>query len=145
MVWKPHATVAAIIEQDDNFLMVEEMIDGKAVINQPAGHLEDNESLIDAVIREVNEETAYDFLPTGVLGIYRWKHPTKHHTHMRTAFAGSVSHFNEQQILDEGIIQTHWLSRQQLLECELRSPLVLRCIDDYLTGSCYPLELLCDV
>ena len=145
MVWKPHATVAAVIEQNDTFLMVEELIDDKAVINQPAGHLEDNESLIAAAIREVKEETAWDFHPTGVLGIYRWKHPTKHHTHMRTTFTGTVSQFDEQQMLDEGIIRTHWLNRQQLLKCNLRSPLVLRCIDDYLTGTCYPLSLLHDI
>jgi len=77
MVWKPNATVAAVIERNNTFLMVEELIDGQRVINQPAGHLDDNESLVEAVIREVKEETAWTFQPISLLGIYRWQHPTK--------------------------------------------------------------------
>jgi len=145
MVWKPHATVAAIIERENKFLMVEEMIDRQTVINQPAGHLDDGESLVDAVIREVQEETAWTFTPQAVLGIYRWQHPTEPHTHMRTTFIGSVSGHNPNQELDTPIISADWYSREQLLKLNLRSPMVLRNIDDYLTGLNYPLDLLQNV
>jgi len=145
MVWKPHATVAAVIERDNTFLMVEELIDGQAVINQPAGHLDDNESLIEAVIREVQEETAWTFKPLGVLGIYRWQHPTRGHTHMRTTFFGEVSDHDPNQKLDTPIIKAQWYTLDQLRDENLRSPMVLRCIDDYLDGHRHPLDLLQDV
>lgn len=146
MVWKPHATVAAVIERDDTFLMVEELIDGETVINQPAGHLDDDESLIEAVIREVQEETAWTFKPAGVLGIYRWRHPTKGHTHMRTTFFGEATDHNPNQPLDSPIIKAQWYTLDQLRNNEkLRSPMVLRCIDDYLNGQRHPLALLHDV
>lgn len=142
MVWKPHTTVAAIIERDNTFLMVEELIDKEKVFNQPAGHLEDNESLIEAVIREVKEETAWAFTPQSVLGIYRWQHPSKGHTHMRTTFIGSVSDHDATQKLDFPIINAIWCTRAELLTKNLRNPMVLQCIDDYLSGMSYPLELL---
>ena len=145
MVWKPHATVAAVIERDNRFLMVEERIDGEMVINQPAGHLDDGESLLQAVIREVQEETAWTFKPAGIVGIYRWQHPSKHITHMRTTFFGSVSDHHPEQTLDEPIVAADWYTPEQLNGLNLRSPMVMRCIHDYANNKHYPLELLCDV
>ena len=126
--------------------MVEERIDGQVVINQPAGHLNDNESLVQAVIREVSEETAWTFQPQALLGIYRWQHPVKKLTHMRTTFIGKVIEHDPDQPLDSPIIRAEWFTRDQLQsERNLRSPMVLRCIDDYLSGQQFPLELLHDV
>lgn len=146
MVWKPNATVAAVIERNNTFLMVEELIDDLRVINQPAGHLDDNESLVEAVIREVREETAWTFQPSALLGIYRWQHPTKKLTHMRTTFIGNVTDHDPDQLLDSPILRAEWFSRDDLQQQgNLRSPMVLRCIDDYLSGKRYPLELLHNV
>lgn len=145
MVWKPHATVAAVIERDNKFLLVEEMIDDQPVFNQPAGHLEDDESMVRAVVREVKEETAWTFNPRGIVGIYRWKHPTKHHTYMRTSFYGDVTDHDAAQTLDSVIIGANWYSHRELKSMPLRSPMVMRNIDDYLKGYRHPLELLQDV
>ncbi len=147
MTWKPHATVAAIIERDGKFLMVQEQSNGLIVYNQPAGHLDPDESLIDAVIRETQEESAWRFHPQAITGIYRWKHPELNKTFLRVAFHGSCDQYQPDQSLDEGIIQAVWMTRDELLDNQssLRSPLVLRCIDDYLAGKSYPLELLTDL
>ena len=147
MVWAPRATVAAIIEQDGLFLMVEEMSHGQIVYNQPAGHLDPGESLIDAVIRECREETAWLFHPEYISGLYQWTHPEKDITFMRTAFHGSISDFQAEQPLDTGIIRTLWMSREELLSQpeKLRSPMVIRCIDDYLSGQRYPVDLISQV
>ena len=146
-VWKPHATVAAIIERDNRFLMVEETSSGKTVYNQPAGHLDPNESLVEAAIRETREETAWRFTPQYISGIYRWDQAETKRCFLRVAFVGSCDNYNKDQPLDDGIIQALWLSREALVEksSQLRSPLVLRCIDDYLQGKKYPLELLTDI
>lgn len=151
MVWKPHATVAAIIERDGKFLMVEELVHGKRCYNQPAGHLDPDESLIDAVIRETQEETARQFVPQAVTGIYLWKQPDKGsttgETFLRVAVCGTCSDHDATQTLDDGIIQATWKSREQLIENsdKLRSPMVINCIDDYLAGKRYPLEMLINV
>ena len=146
MVWKPHATVAAIIERDNKFLMVEETIHGENRFNQPAGHLDPDESLVDAVIREAKEETAWDFTPEAVTGIYLWKHPVNGETFLRIAFCGPCSNHDPSQALDTGIIHAVWKSREELLqENRLRSPMVIDCIDDYLAGKRYPLDMLVNV
>lgn len=144
MTWKPHVTVAAIVERDHQFLMVEEKISGALVINQPAGHLEKGESLIDAVKRETNEETGWTFEPTSIVGIHLWQHPANSTTFLRVSFEGYCTDYRPDQELDLGIIRALWLSRDQLAGREhmLRSPLVLRCIDDYLKGDRYPLSIL---
>ncbi len=144
MVWTPRATVAAIIEREQKFLMVEEISHGEKVFNQPAGHLDDGENLIEAVIRETREETAWRFTPDFITGFYQWKHPQKNITYMRTAFAGKVNDFCKTQSLDDGIIRAIWMSRDELIaqHDRLRSPMVLQCIDDYLAGKSYPLELI---
>lgn len=146
-IWKPHATVAAIIEDQGRFLMVEEVRESKSVFNQPAGHLEPDESLLDAVIRETQEEAAAEFKPEHVTGIYRWIHPQTQSSYLRFAFCGRCISINPEQALDDGIIQTHWLSRDELASQpdRLRSPLVLSCIDDYLSGKRFPLEQLIDI
>lgn len=148
MIWLPHATVAAVIESEGRFLMVEELAGGStSVYNQPAGHLESGESLLDAVIRETREETAWQFHPEYLVGIYRWQVPPGGDTYLRFCFCGQVSGHRPEQVLDEGILAAHWLSRSQL-ETEparLRSPLVMRAIDDYLAGCRHPLEILHEV
>ncbi|MBL4638078.1 MAG: NUDIX hydrolase [Gammaproteobacteria bacterium] len=124
--------------------MVEEDIDGQMTLNQPAGHLESGESLIDAVIRETQEETAWSFVPTDLVGIYRWQHPASEETYMRYCFTGEVNQHDENQALDEDIHQALWLSQQELLarQNDFRSPLVLDCFNDYLNGQRYPLTIL---
>ena len=146
-VWKPHATVASIIERNNRFLMVEERIHGHNVYNQPAGHLDPGESLLDAAIRETKEETAWDFRPEYISGIYRWDQPDTGRCFLRFSFVGSCDNHDPEQALDDGIIQAIWLSREELASQpeKLRSPMVLTCIDDYLAGKKYPLELLTDI
>lgn len=146
-VWKPHATVAAIIERDNRFLMVEELADGQTVYNQPAGHLDPGESLQQAAVREAQEETAWQFTPEYISGIYRWDQTATNRCFLRVAFVGSCNNHDANQPLDKGIIRALWLSRDELAAQpeKLRSPLVLRCIDDYLDGKKYPLELLTDI
>ena len=144
MIWKPHATVAAIIERDGKFLMVEEENDGRIVFNQPAGHLDPNESLVQAAIRETREETAWDFSPQFIVGVYLWTHESTQRSFLRVVFCGDSDNHDPQQQLDQEIIRSVWMTRDELLAQpeKLRSPMVMRCIDDYLAGKRYPLELL---
>lgn len=137
-------TVAAVIERDERFLLVEERAGGQLVLNQPAGHVEPGESLIDAVVREAFEETGFDFMPREVVGIYLWHSEEADTSFLRTVFCGSARPPASTPTLDEGIVAVHWLKRGQLLlrSGDLRSPLVLRCIDDYLAGVRYPLDCL---
>ncbi|HUG03234.1 MAG TPA: NUDIX hydrolase [Steroidobacteraceae bacterium] len=136
-------TVAAIAERDGRFLIVQERAARRIVLNQPAGHLEDGESLCDAVVRETREETGRAFKPEALIGLYLWRGPTGR-TVLRVAFAGSVAERDDSVPLDRAIIRTLWLGRAELAArtAELRSPLVMRCIDDYLQGGRYPLALL---
>ena len=105
MSWHPHVTVAAIIEQDDKFLIVKEQSDGKVVYNQPAGHLEANETLLNAVVREVQEETAWQFIPEFIVGLYRMHVASKNVTYLRVCFSGSANNHSPDQALDDGIIE----------------------------------------
>jgi 8-oxo-dGTP pyrophosphatase MutT (NUDIX family) len=143
MVWKPDVTVAAIIERSGRFLLVEERIRGRLVLNQPAGHLEDGEALLDAVIRETLEETAWQFTPEALLGIYQWR-SARGHTTLRFAFTGSVHGYDAARPLDPPIVTTHWLGREEIAQraARLRTPLVLRCVEDYLGGRRLPLDVL---
>jgi 8-oxo-dGTP pyrophosphatase MutT (NUDIX family) len=142
MPLKPDITVAGVTEKDGQFLVVEERINQRLVFNQPAGHVELGETLLEAVIREVREETAWLFAPVHMLGAYLWRNPSNGRSTLRFAFTGTVSDHRASQPLDKGIVTTHWLSRAELLEREprLRSPLVLRCVDDYLDGKRLPLD-----
>jgi 8-oxo-dGTP pyrophosphatase MutT (NUDIX family) len=143
-VWRPSVTVAAVIERDGRFLFVEELIDGRHVLNQPAGHLDPGESLVAACTREVVEETAHEFTPRHLVGIYRWKYEAKDVTFLRFCFSGKVSSFDEKRKLDKEIVALHWLTVDELRKRsgEHRSPLVQQCVDDYLAGKRYPLEVL---
>lgn len=143
MSLKLDLTVAAIAEHEGRFLFVQERVARRIVLNQPAGHLEDGESLVDAVVRETREETGRWFTPEAVTGLYQWRGPGGR-TVLRIAFAGSVAERDENAVLDRSIIRTVWLDREQAgaRSQELRSPLVLLCIDDYLRGARYPLVLL---
>ena len=147
MVWKPHVTVAAIAEREGRFLVVEEEVHGRRVFNNPAGHLEPGENFIEAVRRETLEETGWDFVPDAVTGIYLWKNPELDATFLRVAFHGHCTVHHPERNLDKGIIGPHWFSRAELAEREprMRSPMVLRCIDDSQAGRRYPLELLSHV
>jgi 8-oxo-dGTP pyrophosphatase MutT (NUDIX family) len=142
--WNPEVTVAAIVELDGKFLMVEERISGKLVFNQPAGHLEDRESLVEAVIRETREETAWRFHPEALVGIYLWRNPENERSFLRFAFCGTVDDHQPKLPLDIGIVRAVWMTHEQLLAqpARLRSPLVLRCLDDFLRGSRQPLDLV---
>ncbi len=144
MVWKPHVTVAAVIEQNSHFLVVEEHTADGLAFNQPAGHLEENEDFITAIKREVLEETAWQFEPQHVISVQLWRKNLATPTFLRVCFSGQVYSHNPLQVLDSGIVTTHWLSYQQLVatKSKLRSPLVLSCIEDYLNGNRYPLSLV---
>ncbi len=144
MQWKPNTTVAAVIEVNNTFLMVEEETADGIRINQPAGHLENNETLVQAVIRETKEETAYDFIPESILGIYQWKNESKGITYLRYAFIGKTISHNPSLKLDHGIIRAVWMSLDEIRSKSgiHRSPQVMNCIDDYLAGKLYPLELI---
>ncbi|HSI37982.1 MAG TPA: NUDIX hydrolase [Methylotenera sp.] len=144
MQWMPHATVAAIVEDNGKFLLVEETTDRGNRFNQPAGHLEDNETLLQAVVRETMEETAYTFEPTSLLGIYHWKHEHNDTTYLRFAFIGSVSHYQPELPLDEGIIRAVWMTADEIRSKAnlMRSPQVLTCIEDYLSGQQFPLSVV---
>lgn len=144
MVWAPRATVAAVVERGGRFLMVEEAPEGEPVFNQPAGHLEPGESLLQAVVREVAEETGLRFFPEALVGLYRWARPGDGPTYLRAAFLGRASEEATPRPADPDILAVHWLRREEIGAPgrRPRSPLVLRCIDDYLAGERYPLALL---
>jgi len=144
MRWTPFVTVAAIAQRGDQFLVVEERADGALVFNQPAGHVERDETLVEAVRREVLEETGWDFEPQSVVGVYLYTSPQPDVSYLRVCFAGQCLLHHPDRPLDEGIVHAPWMSRDQLVreQARLRSPLVLRCIDDYLAGRNHPISLL---
>ena len=144
MIWKPNVTVAAVVMRDGKFLLVEEETEAGLAFNQPAGHLEAGESLIDAVIRETLEETAYHFKPTHLIGVYNWKHLGKDVTYLRFAFGGELRGFEAERELDEGIVAARWLTFDEVkaTQARHRSPLILRCIEDQIAGKAGPLDLL---
>ena len=144
MQWMPHATVAAIVEDNGKFLLVEEITERGNRFNQPAGHLEDNETLIEAVIRETLEETAYSFKPESLLGVYHWKHEHNDTTYLRFAYIGSVSNHQPNMTLDEGIIRSVWMTADEMRSKAMlmRSPQVLSCVEDYLSGQRFPLSVV---
>lgn len=144
MIWKPNVTVAAVIRRDNRFLLVEENTDDGPRFNQPAGHLECHESLIEAVIREAREETRYDFEPRYLVGIYQWRHPGKDITYLRFAFGGELVGHDPERALDDGIIAPRWVTPEEARASaeRHRSPLILQCIEDSLAGKRYPLDLI---
>ncbi len=147
-IWKPNTTVAAVIERDGKFLLVEEETDEGVRFNQSAGHLDEGESLYDAVIRETLEETAHHFVPRFIVGVYQWQRPardaTQQITYLRFAFGGEITGEVAGRALDTGILRAAWMSLDEI-EAERarhRSPLVMQCITDYLAGRQYSLELI---
>ena len=143
-VWKPHVTVAAVVEDKGRFLMVEEETELGTVFNQPAGHLEKNEDLVSAMLRETLEETAWEVEPESLIAVYRWPHPRLDITYLRFAFAARPVKHHPDRTLDEGIISTHWMDLDsiQANRQRLRGPQVWQCIDDYLHGDHLPLSCL---
>jgi len=146
--WKPSVTAAAVIERDGRFLLVEEETAEGIRLNQPAGHLDPGESLLAAAARETLEETAFAFTPTQLIGVYLWRSPPppdgNEVTYLRFAFAGELGAHDPGRALDHGILRALWLTREEIAAHSAlhRSPLVQRCIDDYLAGVRYPLDLL---
>lgn len=148
--WKPSVTVAAVIEQQGRFLLVEEHTPEGLRLNNPAGHLDPGESPAQGCSREVLEETAYAFAPTGLVGLYlsrlqrQWDGAPEDITYLRFAYAGTLGAFDATRTLDTGIERTVWLTADELRASQdrHRSPLVLRCMEDYLRGQRYPLELI---
>lgn len=140
----PELTVAAVVERNGRFLIVEERVRGRLVLNQPAGHVEPGESLIEAVIRETREETAWVLKPAAITGIYHWRCGAKPADILRTVFCGECSEQISETHRDDDIVAIHWLTYGELTadRDRLRSPLVLRSIEDYLAGRRYPLEVV---
>jgi len=144
MIWKPNVVVAAIVERNGRFLLVEEEAEGRVVLNQPAGHLDEGETLIQAAVRETLEETAWHIEPTALLGVYRWQHPEKDITYLRFAFIAHALREDTGRPLDHGCLRALWLTPEEIRaeRSRHRSPQVERCFNDYLAGVCYPLDLL---
>ena len=144
MIWKPNVTVAAVLEQDGKFLLVEETTGQGILFNQPAGHLEPDESLIAAVARETLEESAYEFEPQHLLGIYRWHSKASNTTYLRFAFTVRILAHHPGRKLDKGILRAVWMTPEEIRSSQTRhrSPLILRCVEDYLAGKRCPLDLL---
>lgn len=143
----PELTVAAVVERDGRFMLVEERIDGRLVLNQPAGHVEDGETLLAAVVREVLEEAAATFIPQATIGAYLWSRGAGRIPYLRVVFAGHAAVVHPQRKLDIGIERVLWLSRSELSACsaKLRSPMVLRAVSDYEHGIRYPVDLFEDL
>lgn len=143
--WKPNTTVATIVEQNNRFLFVEEISNNQQVLNQPAGHLEEDESLIAAAYRETLEETGWHVKPTALVGIYIYHSKLNHTTYHRYCFAAQAERQEINAQLDDGIIGPVWLSLEELKQRpDLRSPMVITCVEDYLQAPHYPLELIKD-
>jgi len=143
-IWKPNVTVAALIEREGRFLLVEEETDDGLRFNQPAGHLDEGESLLAACAREALEETAWGFTPTSLVGIYQWPRPQGDVTYLRFAFAGELGAHEAGRTLDTGILRAVWMKPDEIRATtdRHRSPLVAQCVDDYLAGRRFPLDLL---
>ena len=144
MVWKPHVTVAAVIEQEGRFLLVEETTETGIMFNQPAGHLEPGEDLITAIQREVCEETAWQFEPESIVAVQLWRKTPEQPSFVRFCFSGQVHSHNASQKLDADILATHWLTLQDIVarQSQWRSPLVMKSVNQYLSGQRYSLSLL---
>jgi ADP-ribose pyrophosphatase YjhB (NUDIX family) len=144
MTIRPDLTVAAVVERNGEYLLVEERVGNRMVFNQPAGHVERGEQIVDAVIRETLEETAWTFHPEALVGVYFWEQPERNRSFLRFAFSGTVSTHDPERALDRGIERALWMTREQLVirTARLRSPMVLRCVDDFRAGRRYPLDVI---
>ena len=143
-IWKPNVTVAALIERNGAFLLVEEETDDGIRFNQPAGHLDAGESLVAACAREALEETAWHFTPTALVGVYQWPRPQGDITYLRFAFAGELGAHEEHRSLDSGILRAVWMLPAEIEATQERhrSPLIWQCVQDWLAGRRFPLDLI---
>ena len=141
--WYPHVTVACVAEKQGKFLMVKESCQGKSVINQPAGHIEQGETLLQAVTRETKEETGWDFEPHSICGVYLFV-AGNGETYLRFAFLGELIHQDSQHTLDPAIDEVVWMSKNELEynKTQLRNDVVLKCIEDYQSGNILPLSIV---
>ncbi len=147
--WQPDVTVATVVVRDGRVLCVEERVDGRLVLNQPAGHLEPDESLVEAAMRETREETGWDVRPTAFIGAYQWKAPLRPdgsggRHYLRFAFAAEPERHDPERRLDEGIVRAVWMTPEELSDARERhrSPLVWQAVADHLSGRRSPLSLL---
>lgn len=144
MSWAPHVVLASVVQRDGKFLLVEERVNGKLVLNQPAGHWEAGETLIEGARREALEETGWDIEPSDVLGIYHYQPPELEYAFLRIAFIANALKYHAQRPLDPGIERAVWLTREEIVaeRARHRSPMLLRCVDDYLAGKRFPMSIL---
>lgn len=144
MIWAPHVTVATVVERDGRFLLVYEEADGRQVYNQPAGHLDPDESLHEAAIRETLEETGWHVKLTGLLGVNLYEAPSNGVTYLRTTFIAEAISRDPERALDTGIIEAVWLTYEEILARHnaLRSPMTLQVIDEYRAGKRFPLAVI---
>ena len=147
MSWVPHITVASIIEKDGKYLFVEELVENKKVLNQPAGHLEENETLEEGCIRETLEETAYKVEVDYLIGIYQERRKGSLDMWLRFCFKCSIIKEFPEQNLDKNILRKLWLSKRNIIgsNIRLRSNMVLRCINDYENEKKYPKSIINDM
>lgn len=144
MAWSPHLTVACVVERDGKFLFVEEIVNDRLVLNQPSGHWEAGETLLEGAIRETLEETGWDVRPTALLGIYEYQPPELDYCFLRFAFLAEPLRHHPDRALDDGIARAVWLSPDELRAAaeRHRSPMVQRCVEDQRRGQRFPLALL---
>jgi 8-oxo-dGTP pyrophosphatase MutT (NUDIX family) len=147
--WQPDVTVATVVIDGGRVLVVEERVEGRLVLNQPAGHLEPDEPIIEAAVRETREETGWDVRATAFVGAYQWKAPSvslsgAERTYVRFAFVAEALHFDPSRALDAGIVRAVWMTPAELQAASARhrSPLVWRVVADALAGQRYPLDLV---
>ena len=141
--WTPHATVATVVYQDERFLMVEEMSRGNVVINQPAGHIEANETIVAAAVRETLEETGWEVRPNALVGLYTYTAPSNGITYHRYCLVAEAIGAVDGAELDQGIIGPRWMTIDELRTApNLRSTMVLTCAEDFLKGKRYPLSII---
>ncbi len=144
MIWTPHATVATIVEKDGRFLFVDEIADGQRVLNQPAGHVDEREAIMHAAVRETREETGWEVEITHLVGIYTYTAPHNQVTYYRFCYGARPLYQIPDAQLDHDIIGPVWLTLDELKKRpeQWRSPLVVKCVEDFVAGKAYPLDLV---
>ena len=147
MPWQPDVTVACVVEREGRFLMVEERVQGRLVVNQPAGHLDPDESLVEAAVRETLEETAWRVRPIGLVAVYQWRNPDDGAAVVRFTFAAEAQQHEVGRPLDQGIERALWLSEAELMSGRhaLRTPMVLESVRDFRRRAPIALELLSEI